>query len=221
MNITSATPKDFSGLNNLTNNTLDSLSDSSFTGLSTLASKTLADVNLSNSTLDSLNYTALVVTKTIISALDSVGGRKWDLKYYWIFIVPFALTVPFFLVAGDLLRWSIRSAATYAIYWRNATLLLAPVGFVGFYWALPWFGGFPVFIVYAIFIYGGFGLFATLRFWLAFRSQRGRRLWTSFFCLVAVSCCMDGIIFVPFGIPVFMLFPWAFLLWTWSRQDNS
>ena len=184
MNLTNASPGDFSGLSNLLNS------------------------SLANLTITSFNQTA-----SIITALSSSGGRTWDLKYYWIFTIPFLLSVPFFLVAGGILRWSIRSAVKYAVYWRIAMLFVGPIIYLGFYWALPTFGWSIGYIVYVVLNYGGFGLFAGFKLWRAFRTGSDRLVWTFFFVLIVVFCIMDAIISVPYGIPVFMLFPWAFLLW--------
>jgi hypothetical protein len=32
---------------------------------------------------------------------------------------------------------------------------------------------------------------------------------------------MDAIVVIPYDIPVFMLFPWAFVLWRWLKLDSS
>lgn len=183
MNLTNATPQDFSGLSNLTNSSLVNLTPTAF------------------------NQTASVIT-----ALASSGSRTWNLKYYWIFSIPFLLTIPFFLLAGGIIRWSIQSAARYAVYWRIATFLVAPIVYVGFSWALPTLGGIPGVIAYDVLNYGGFGLFATFRLSRAFRTGSGRLVWTSFFVFLGVFCAMDAIVVIPYDIPMFMLFPWAFLL---------
>lgn len=192
MNISSSTPQDFSGLSPLTNSSLAELSQASF------------------------NETAAIIT-----ALGSSGGRTWDLKYYFIFCVPFLLTIPLFLVAGGVLRWAIQSAAKYAVYWRTAIFFVAPLIYVSFYWALPWCGGVPGLIAYVILEYGSFGGFAAYRLYGALSRRRGRRVWGAFAFIVAISCLLDWLIRIPFGIPVFILFPWIFLLWRWIVRERS
>lgn len=188
MNVTTPPPRDFSSLSNLTNSSLSNLTRTSF------------------------NQTA-----SIITALSSSGSRTWDLKYYWIFSVLFLLTIPSFLLAGGIFRWSIQSAARYAAYWRIAIFVVGPTIYVGFYWALPYTEIYLVWVFYAALNYGGFGIFASFRLWRAFNTGSGRIVWTSFFVLCGGCCTMDAIIFIPFEIPVFMLFPWAFLLWIWYK----
>lgn len=124
------------------------------------------------------------------------------------------LTIPLFLVAGGILRWSIQSAVRYAAYWRIATFVVGPIIYVGFYWALATFEE----MVYWVLNYGGFGLFAGFRLWRAIRTGSGRLVWTSFVVLLSVYSFWDALHVVPLGIPVFMLFPWAFLLWRWWKQ---
>lgn len=200
MNLTNSSPQDFSSLSNLTNS------------------------SLANLTISAFNQTA-----SIITALSSSGTRVWNLNDYWISAIPFMLTIPFFLLAGGILRWSIQSAARYAVYWRIATFLVGPiiyVGFycalpVGFYWALPASGVGSGFLALFILNYGGFGLFASFRLWRAFRTGSGRLVWTFFFVLLGGSCSADALIKIPYHIPVFILFPWAFLLWRWLKQEAS
>ena len=184
MNISSSTPHDFSGLSPLTNSSLTELSQASF------------------------NETAAIIT-----ALGSSGGRTWDLKYYFIFCIPFLLTIPLFLVAGGVLRW--------AVYWRTAIFFVAPLIYVGFYWALPWYGGFAGSIAFIILDYGSFGSFAAYRLYGTLSRRRGRRVWGAFAFIVATSCVLDWLIRIPFGIPVFILFPWIFLLWMWIARERS
>jgi hypothetical protein len=189
MNISSSTPQDFSGLSPLTNSSLAELSQASF------------------------NETAAIIT-----ALGSSGGRTWDLKYYFIFCIPFLLTIPLFLVAGGVLRWAIQSAAKYAVYWRTAIFFLAPLIYVGFYWAVPWYGG-P--IVRVILVYGSFVGFAAYRLYRVLSGRSGRRVWGAFAFIVAISCVLDWVVWIPFDIPVFILFPWIFLLWRWIVRERS
>lgn len=191
MNISSPTPQDFSSLSQLTNSSLAKLPQTSF------------------------NETAAIIT-----ALGSSGGRTWDLKYYFIFCIPFLLTIPLFLVAGGVLRWAIQSAAKYAVYWRIAIFFVAPLTYAGFYWALPWSGG-PGYIVYEVLNSGSFGSYAGYRLYHAYRTGSGRRVWSVFASIVTISCVLDAIIFIPFGIPVFILFPWIFLFWRWIMRDRS
>lgn len=192
MNISSSVPQDFSDLNNLTNASLAQLSEASF------------------------NETA-----AIISAVGSSGGRTWDLKYYFIFCVPFLLSVPLFLVAGGILRWGIQSAAKYAAYWRASLLLTAPVIYVGFYWALPHYGGYPGFIVYAMGQYVLLSLFSGYRLYWALRLKRDQLLWVGFCLLVPLTTVMDSRVQIPYAIPVFPLLPWTFLFWVWIVRDRS
>jgi hypothetical protein len=192
MNISSSTPQDFSGLSPLTNSSLAELSQASF------------------------NETAAIIT-----ALGSSSGRTWDLKYYFIFCIPFLLTIPLFLIAGGVLRWAIQSAAKYAVYWRIAIFFVAPLIYVGFYWTLPWYGGLPGLIAYIILGYGSFGSFAAYRLYGALSRRRGRRVWGAFAFIVAISCVLDSTITIPFSIPVFTLFPWIFLLWMWIVRERS
>ena len=192
MNISSSTPQDFSGLSPLTNSSLAELSQASF------------------------NETAAIIT-----ALSSSSGRTWDLKYYFVFCIPFLLTIPLFLVAGGILRWAIQSAAKYAVYWRTAIFFVAPLAYVGFYWALPWYGGFRGSLAYGILDSGFFGSLAAYRLYRAFSRRRGRRVWGAFAFIVTISCVLDWGIRIPFGIPVFILFPWIFLLWRWIVRERS
>jgi hypothetical protein len=191
MNITSSTPEDFSGLSQLTNSSLAKLSP--------------------NSSIE---------TAAIISALGSSGGRTWDLKYYFIFCIPLLLTIPLFLVAGGVFRLAVQSAAKYVVYWRIAIFIVAPLLYVGFYWALPR-SAIPGAIAYAILNYGYFGIFAGYRLYHAFSRRRGRRVCGAFAFIVAISCPLDWFILVPYDIPVFSLFPWIFLLCRWIIRDRS
>ncbi|KAJ9637304.1 hypothetical protein H2199_007591 [Coniosporium tulheliwenetii] len=109
MNITPATPIDFSGLSKFTNDSIANLT-------------VLPSDPMTNLTVPPYNFTA-----SILTALGSSGGHTWELKYYWIFATPFLLSVPLFLVAGGILRWSIQSAARYVVYWRIATCIIAPI----------------------------------------------------------------------------------------------
>lgn len=175
MNLTTALPQDFSGLSILTNSSLTNLTETSF------------------------NQTA-----SIISALSSSGGRTWALKYYWIVSILFLLTIPLFLVAGGILRWSIRSAVRYAVYWRIAALIIGANLFfgcyVGFYWALPVSGFLGTIIFYLI---TGPALLFIIHFEILF-------------FLVYLGCSVLNAVtreFIPYKIPVFMVFPWTFLLW--------
>ena len=182
MNLTTLPPRDFSSLSHLTNSSLSNLTNTSFNQIA-----------------------------SIITALSSSGSRTWDLKYYWMFSILFLLTIPFFLLAGGIFRWSIQSAARYAVYWRIAPFVVGPIIYVGFYWAMP-YTSYPGRIVYAVLNYGGFGFFASFKLWRAFATGRGKLVWTSFIGLCGGCCTMDAMIYIPFGIPVFMLLPWAFLL---------
>jgi hypothetical protein len=192
MNISSSTPQDFSGLSPLINSSLAELSQASF------------------------NETAAIIT-----ALGSSGGRTWDLKYYFIFCIPFLLTIPLFLVAGGVLRWAIQSAAKYAVYWRTAIFFVAPLIYVGFYWALPWYGGDPGLIAYVILGSGPLAGFGACRLRDTLRRRRGRRVWGAFVFIVVISCFLDSLITIPFGIRVFILFPWIFLFWRWIVRERS
>jgi hypothetical protein len=192
MNISSSTPQDFSGLSPLTNSSLAELSQASF------------------------NETAAVIT-----ALGSSGSRTWDLKYYFIFCIPFLLTIPLFLVAGGVLRWAIQSAAKYAVYWRIAIFFVAPLIYVGFYWALPSCGGYPGSIAYIVLHLGSSGSFAAYRLYRALRRRRGRRVWGAFALIVPISWVLESVTPIPFNIPVFNLFPWIFLLWRWIVRERS
>jgi hypothetical protein len=192
MNISSSTPQDFSGLSPLTNSSLAGLSQASF------------------------NETAAIIT-----ALGSSGGRTWDLKYYFIFCIPFLLTIPLFLVAGGVLRWAIQSAAKYAVYWRTAIFFVAPPIYVGFYWALPWCGGRPGSLAYGILGYVPISVFAGYQLNGALIRRRGRWVWGAFAFIAVTSCFLDWFIRIPFGIRVFILFPWIFLLWRWIVRERS
>lgn len=191
MNISNPVPQDFSSLSQSANDSLADLSISAF------------------------NQTAAVLT-----ALNSSGSRTWDLKYYWIFTVPFLFTIPLFLLTGSLVRLCIRSAARYAVYWRIATIFLAPIICVGFYWALPYYtyAGRIVFAVINIIIY------FTLTFWSVRNFSRSRRL--SFKVLgLAILAIVAAIVALflrpigPFALPIVILVPWAVLLGRWIVRD--
>lgn len=108
MNIKEHSPNDFSGLTNLTNNSLSGLPDST-----------------SNQ------------TKILLTALGSFGDHTWDMNSYWIALAPFLLSVPLFIVAGGIFRFAIQSAVKYRVYWHIALLLLALAAYPAIYWTLP------------------------------------------------------------------------------------
>jgi hypothetical protein len=191
MNITNFVPQGFSGLSQFSNDSLAGLTDSTF------------------------NQTAAVLT-----AFDSTSSRTWDLRYYWICAVPFLFTVSLFLVAGGIFRWSIQSAAKYAEYWRIATFFIAPIIYTGFYWALPHFtigGRLAYFLMNWVCLIAFLGV----RIYRAYQMRRRRRIWTAFAVLAGLSFFLDWVIEIPYDIPVFIVLPWAFLLWRWIVRDRS
>ena len=174
MNIKTSPPQDFSGLSQFANLSLAGLSGAAF------------------------NQTAVILT-----AFDTSSGYNWKIKDYWLWAVPLILTIPLFLVAGSVLRWSIQSAARYAEYW-----------------ALPVWGGYPGHVVYFVINYIGLGGLALWRIRMAFRTRRERRVWSAFLVLLVVAVCLD-VLFSVGGFRIFGLLPWAFLLWRWTERDRS
>lgn len=188
MNIKNPTPQDFSGLSQLANSSLASLSNATF------------------------NQTAAILT-----ALDASSSRNWDLKYYWIWVMPFLFTISLVLAAGGILRWAIQSAAKYAEYWRVAAYFVGPIICVGFFWALPALGGSLGIKTYMvlntcllIFIY-----------WWLFRLGEHWRASVPFYIAAMLSMLVDSFAGPFTRFRILGLLPWAFLWWKWSMRHRS
>jgi len=192
MNIKEHSPNAFSGLTNLTNNSLSGLPDST-----------------SNQ------------TKILLTALGSSGGHTWDMNSYWIALVPFLLSVPLFMVAGGIFRFAIRSAVKYRVYWRIFLLLLAPPAYAAIYWAFPMApGGYLAYWVLNNTGFIGFS-FWRLRIAFRAGKERRIWFGFFLLCFIVLSSDLVIRLWAFDVVSVVMWMPWLFLFWRWYRGTRS
>lgn len=178
-----------------------------FSSLSQFANESLADLSIS-----AFNQTA-----TVLTAFDTSGTRTWDLQYYWILAGPLLFTIPLVLLAGSIVKWSVRSAARHAVYWRIAAFSIGPIIYVGLYWAFPYCTVASGYFFFAV-VFAGLVAFAIWRI-----RPRTHPLFWSAFLVVFVGTLFGDIYvrpFIPYELPILSLAPWAVLLWRWIVYDH-
>lgn len=181
--------------------------------LSTFENETLAIVSDPDSR---------VTTQLLLASLGPESNRLFRFRDFGIIGGSLILLIPLVIFAGQLVRWSYRTAARYAIYWRTATIVMALAAWCGFYTVMPLYSDYAT--IGLIHSFTNAGLMSSIcgtRFILARRSRSYQKLWltVTIICFLAVMG-NSQLASVPLA-PIMMPAWWSiYRAWDYGRLNN-